>query len=225
MKPQYQLNLTSQHYTAIQLLRLKIQNLSKIFRPAKIGRIGCSAPPLLTGLVFGSEPNFEKSGGLDGKDIHRCHPNGHGIGWPMVRAVGAVVAQLLYTETVGGSNPSSPTSLRSERSGERRLPRRSETKTGQDTQLFSDAPNYGSAGQPITAKSEAAAPKLKAQAGWHIRPPTTAQSYGSASQSLLFAAGQTDYFSSTKVPSWRKRIFCPRHSTVFPKNAPIQTAA
>ena len=46
------------------------------------------------------------------------------------RAIGAVVAQLLYTETVGGSNPSSPTSLRSEHSGERRLPRRSETKMG-----------------------------------------------------------------------------------------------
>jgi hypothetical protein len=27
------------------------------------------------------------------------------------RAIGAVVAQLLYTETVGGSNPSSPTRL------------------------------------------------------------------------------------------------------------------
>jgi hypothetical protein len=27
------------------------------------------------------------------------------------RAIGAVVAQLLYTETVGGSNPSSPTIL------------------------------------------------------------------------------------------------------------------
>ena len=41
-----------------------------------------------------------------------------------------MVAQLLYTETVGGSNPSSPTSLRSERSGERRLPRRSKAKAG-----------------------------------------------------------------------------------------------
>ena len=59
-EPQYQLNLTPRHDTALQLLRLKIQNLSKIFSPAKIGRIECSAPLLLTGLVFGSEPNFEK---------------------------------------------------------------------------------------------------------------------------------------------------------------------
>ena len=29
--------------------------------------------------------------------------------------------------------------------------------------------------------------------------------------------GHGGYFSSTKVPSRRKRIFCPRHSTVFPK--------
>ena len=35
-----------------------------------------------------------------------------------------MVAQLLYTETVGGSNPSSPTSFRSERSGD--LPARGE---------------------------------------------------------------------------------------------------
>src|SRR5208283_768064 len=35
--------------------------------------------------------------------------------------------------------------LRSEHSGERRLPRRSKTKTGYDTQLLINAPNYGSA--------------------------------------------------------------------------------
>ena len=33
------------------------------------------------------------------------------------------------------------------------------------------------------------------------------------------------HFSSINVPSRHKRIFCPRHSTVFPKNAPSQTAA
>ena len=99
-------------------------------------------------------------------------------GW----AVGAVVAQLLYTETVGGSNPSSPTSLRSEHYGERRLPRRSNTKTGYAVQLPINAPNSGSASQPITTKRGAAAPKLKAQAGQDLHPPTTAQSYNPASQ-------------------------------------------
>jgi hypothetical protein len=37
--------------------------------------------------------------------------------FPLGRAIGAVVAQLLYTETVGGSNPSSPTSLPYKRCG------------------------------------------------------------------------------------------------------------
>ena len=55
--------------------------------------------------------------------LHSTFPSG----W----AVGAVVAQLLYTETVGGSNPSSPTSLRFERSEKRRLPRRSEAQAGE----------------------------------------------------------------------------------------------
>ena len=52
---------------------------------------------------------------------------------PFGRAIGAVVAQLLYTETVGGSNPSSPTSSSPERSEKRRLPRRSEAQTGERT--------------------------------------------------------------------------------------------
>src|ERR1035441_9828112 len=44
--------------------------------------------------------------------------------------------------------------LRSEHSGERRLPRRSKTKTGYDAQLLINAPNYGSASHPHTTKSE-----------------------------------------------------------------------
>ena len=33
------------------------------------------------------------------------------------------------------------------------------------------------------------------------------------------------HFSAINVPSRRRRIFCPRHSTVFPKNAPAQITA
>ena len=51
------------------------------------------------------------------------------------RAVGAVVAQLLYTETVVGSNPSSPTSLRS--------PLRCELRTAGQRFVRSTAENEG----------------------------------------------------------------------------------
>jgi hypothetical protein len=43
-EPQYQLHLTPRHDTALQLLRLKIQNLSKNFRPGKKSG-GLGAPP------------------------------------------------------------------------------------------------------------------------------------------------------------------------------------
>jgi len=79
------------------------------------------------------------------------------------------VVCLLWEQEVGGSNPLAPTSLRSKRSWERRLPRRSWKRSRAKNIIFIIiVSNYDSASHPpfrARRKAKAAAPKPLAKAG------------------------------------------------------------
>jgi hypothetical protein len=84
----------------------------------------------------------------------------------------SLVAHLLWEQGVGGSNPLAPTSLRSQRSVERRLPRRSlKGEAGQVRICSMHNPfvaNYALASQPLLRsqrKEKAAANKLISEVG------------------------------------------------------------
>jgi len=75
---------------------------------------------------------------------------------------------------------------------------------------------------PFTAKSEAAAPKLKAQAGWHIRPqPPLKATARQASLFFLQRARRITFFNQGSIVAQR---ICVAPFDGVPKNAPIQTA-